>query len=43
LRGVGTHFKAVPFGEYKNSCVGREESFDEMLSSTETKVINIML
>jgi betaine-aldehyde dehydrogenase len=43
INGVGTHFKAVPFGGYKNSGVGREESLDEMLSYTETKVINIML
>ncbi|KLU21798.1 aldehyde dehydrogenase, partial [Caballeronia mineralivorans PML1(12)] len=43
INGVGTHFRAVPFGGYKNSGVGREESLDEMLSYTETKVINIML
>lgn len=43
VNGVGTHFRAVPFGGYKNSGVGREESLDEMLSYTETKVINIML
>jgi acyl-CoA reductase-like NAD-dependent aldehyde dehydrogenase len=43
INGVGTHFRAVPFGGYKNSGVGREESLDEMLGYTETKVINIML
>ncbi|CAE6811181.1 MULTISPECIES: aldehyde dehydrogenase family protein [Paraburkholderia] len=43
INGVGTHFRGVPFGGYKNSGVGREESLDEMLSYTETKVINIML
>jgi acyl-CoA reductase-like NAD-dependent aldehyde dehydrogenase len=43
INGVGTHFKGVPYGGYKNSGVGREECIEEMLSYTQTKAINILL
>ncbi len=40
---VGPHYLGVPYGGMKNSGVGREEGIEEMLSYTETKVINIKL
>lgn len=35
------HFTGVPYGGYKDSGVGREESFEELKSYTQTKSINI--
>ena len=35
------HFPGVPFGGFKDSGVGREESFDELVSYTQTKNVNI--
>lgn len=43
INGCSRHFLGVPFGGMKNSGVGREEGIEEMISYTETKVINIML
>ncbi|WP_114965556.1 aldehyde dehydrogenase family protein [Alkalilacustris brevis] len=43
INGVGTHFPAVPFGGKKNSGIGNEESFGDLLSYTEEKAINIIL
>jgi acyl-CoA reductase-like NAD-dependent aldehyde dehydrogenase len=43
INGVGTHFKGMPYGGYKNSGLGREESMEELLSYTQTKAINVML
>ena len=43
LSTVGPHYLGVPYGGMKNSGVGREEGMEEMLSYTETKVINIKL
>ena len=40
---VGKHFLGVPFGGYKESGIGREESLDEMLSFTQVKSVNISL
>lgn len=40
---VGRHFLGVPFGGYKESGGGREESLDELLSFTQTKSVNISL
>jgi betaine-aldehyde dehydrogenase len=40
---VGRHFLGVPFGGVKESGGGREESFDEMLSMTQTKTINVSI
>jgi acyl-CoA reductase-like NAD-dependent aldehyde dehydrogenase len=33
----------MPFGGYKSSGIGREESLDELLSFTQLKSINIFL
>lgn len=43
INGVGPHYLGVPYGGMKNSGVGREEGIEEMLSYTETKVLNIAL
>ena len=43
INGVGTHYKAVPFGGMKNSGVGREEGIEELLSYTETKAMHVVL
>jgi len=43
INTVGPHYLGVPYGGMKNSGVGREEGIEEMLSYTETKVINIKL
>jgi betaine-aldehyde dehydrogenase len=43
INEVGPHYKAVPYGGYKNSGVGREESLEELLSYTQSKSINVML
>ena len=41
VNGVGTHFRGVPYGGFKNSGIGREEGLGELLSYTEEKVINL--
>jgi betaine-aldehyde dehydrogenase len=43
INHVGQHFIGVPFGGYKQSGIGREESFDEILSYTQLKNIHIAL
>jgi len=43
VNSVGPHYLGVPYGGMKNSGVGREEGLEELLSYTETKVINIKL
>jgi betaine-aldehyde dehydrogenase len=43
INGVGAHFKAMPFGGFKNSGTGREEGIEELLSYTEEKAIHIIL
>jgi acyl-CoA reductase-like NAD-dependent aldehyde dehydrogenase len=35
------HFPGVPFGGFKDSGVGREESFDELVSYTQVKNVNV--
>lgn len=40
---VGRHFLNVPFGGYKESGGGREESLEELISFTQTKSVNINL
>jgi betaine-aldehyde dehydrogenase len=40
---TGAHFIGAPFGGYKQSGHGREESFDELLSYTQVKNIHIAL
>jgi acyl-CoA reductase-like NAD-dependent aldehyde dehydrogenase len=43
VNGSARHFTGVPFGGYKRSGTGREESLDELLSYTQLKTVNIML
>jgi acyl-CoA reductase-like NAD-dependent aldehyde dehydrogenase len=43
VNAVSHHYKAVPFGGYKNSGIGREEGVDEIISYTEEKSINVIL
>jgi betaine-aldehyde dehydrogenase len=40
---TGQHFIGAPFGGYKQSGLGREESFDELLSYTQIKNVHIAL
>jgi 2-formylbenzoate dehydrogenase len=37
------HYPGVPFGGYKDSGIGREESVEELLSFTQTKTVNVAL
>jgi acyl-CoA reductase-like NAD-dependent aldehyde dehydrogenase len=41
VNGVSRHFLGTGFGGFKNSGIGREECFDEMLSYTETKTVHV--
>jgi betaine-aldehyde dehydrogenase len=43
INGSSHHFPGVPFGGYKESGVGHEQSLEELLSYTQIKSINIML
>lgn len=43
INGSSRHFPGVPFGGYKDSGVGYEESMEELLSYTQIKSINVML
>ena len=43
INEVGRHFLNVPFGGVKESGMGREECFDELLSFTQIKSINVSL
>jgi betaine-aldehyde dehydrogenase len=43
INNSSRHFIGVPFGGYKQSGIGREESFEELLSYTQVKNINITL
>jgi betaine-aldehyde dehydrogenase len=43
INHTGQHFIGVPFGGYKQSGMGREESFDELLSYTQIKNVHIAL
>ena len=43
INHVGQHFIGVPFGGTKQSGMGREESFDEILSYTQIKNVHIAL
>ena len=43
VNGAGPHFLGVSFGGYKQSGIGREESYEELLSFTQSKNINITL
>ena len=41
VNDVSKHFPGTPYGGYKDSGVGREESFEELLSYTQVKNVNI--
>jgi betaine-aldehyde dehydrogenase len=43
VNNVGPHFVGVPFGGYKQSGIGREESIKELYTFTQTKNIHITL
>jgi betaine-aldehyde dehydrogenase len=43
INGVNSHVRAVPFGGYKNSGVGRERGIEELYSYTEEKSVQIFL
>jgi betaine-aldehyde dehydrogenase len=43
VNGAATHHLGVPFGGYKQSGLGREESIDELLACTQIKNINVTL
>ncbi len=43
INEVSKHFLGVPFGGYKQSGIGREECFDEMLAFTQEKNIHVNL
>jgi betaine-aldehyde dehydrogenase len=43
INHVGPHYLGAPFGGYKQSGLGREECFEEMLSFTQEKNIHVRL
>jgi betaine-aldehyde dehydrogenase len=43
INGSSTHFLGAPFGGYKQSGLGREESIDELFDCTQTKNVNVSL
>jgi len=43
VNSTSTHFLGAPFGGYKQSGLGREESIDEMLDCTQLKNVNITI
>lgn len=43
INEVGKHFLGVPFGGYKQSGIGREEGFTELMSFTQEKNIHVRL
>ena len=43
INGDGRHFTGAPFGGYKASGVGSEESLEELLSYTQTKNVAVFL
>lgn len=42
INGSSQHFPGVPYGGFKASGLGREESLDELLSFTQVKAVNVM-
>ena len=42
INDTSTHFPGMPFGGVKNSGTGREESFEELMSYTQTKSVNVV-
>jgi betaine-aldehyde dehydrogenase len=43
INGSSRHFIGVPYQGYKDSGIGSEEGFEELLSYTQVKTVNIML
>jgi betaine-aldehyde dehydrogenase len=43
VNGASTHHVGVPFGGYKQSGIGREESIEELLACTQIKNVNVSL
>jgi betaine-aldehyde dehydrogenase len=43
INNASAHFHGAPFGGYKSSGIGREESFEELLEFTQTKNVNVTL
>ena len=43
INEVGKHFLGAPFGGFKQSGIGREECFEEMLAFTQEKNIHVKL
>ncbi len=43
VNGSSRHFWGMPFGGFKSSGVGREESLEELISYTQTKTVNVFL
>lgn len=43
INDAAAHFTGVPFGGYKGSGIGKEESVEELLSYSQTKSINVLL
>lgn len=43
VNGVSAHFLGAPFGGYKLSGLGREESIEELLACTQLKNVNVTL
>jgi betaine-aldehyde dehydrogenase len=41
INDAATHYVGVPFGGYKQSGLGREESIEELLACTQIKNINV--
>ena len=43
INGASTHHVGVPFGGYKQSGIGREESIEELLACTQIKNVSVTL
>ena len=43
INGASTHHVGVPFGGYKQSGMGREESIEELYACTQIKNVNVAL
>jgi 2-formylbenzoate dehydrogenase len=43
INGSARHFWGVPFGGFKDSGIGREESLEELQSFTQVKAVSVIL
>ncbi|WGW11679.1 aldehyde dehydrogenase family protein [Saxibacter everestensis] len=43
INDAASHYTGIPFGGYKGSGIGKEESVDELISYTQVKTINLRL